>query len=64
MKKDDTSSVLLDFRVESGDWPKPSVLDAYCTKYPQHARALTDYALLWLIDEAADYRPKDKGHNQ
>lgn len=44
-------AVLLDFRAEAGA-PKPSILDAYCRRYPQFARELTDYALEWLIDEA------------
>jgi hypothetical protein len=43
--------VLLDFRAEAGA-PKSSILDAYCRRYPQFARELTDYALEWLIDEA------------
>lgn len=44
-------SVLLDFRIEAGA-PNPAILDAYCRRYPQFARELTDYAVTWLIDEA------------
>lgn len=45
-------SVLLDFRVEAAGGPKPVVLEAYCRKYPQYARELTDYAVQWLIGDA------------
>lgn len=44
-------AVLLDFRVEARE-PNPAILDAYCKRYPQFARDLTDYALAWLIDNA------------
>jgi hypothetical protein len=44
-------AVLLDFRVEARA-PNPAILDAYCKRYPQFARDLTDYALAWLIDNA------------
>ena len=52
MKQANLQSVLLEFRVEAGDGPKPAILEAYCTQYPEYARQLTDYALEWLIDEA------------
>ena len=52
MKQVELDSVLLEFRVETGGRPKPAVLEAYCRRYPQYARELTDYALEWLIDEA------------
>ena len=51
MTESNLDAVLLDFRAEAGA-PKPSILDAYCRRYPQFARELTDYALEWLIDEA------------
>lgn len=44
-------AVLLDFGVE-GRVPNPAILDAYCKRYPQFARDLTEYALAWLIDNA------------
>lgn len=52
MKQVNLESVLLEFRVEAGSGPKPAILEAYCRRYPQYARELTDYALEWLIDEA------------
>ena len=52
MKQANLDSVLLDFRVEAAGGPKPAVLDAYCRKYPQYARELTDYAVRWLIGDA------------
>lgn len=52
MKQANLESVLLEFRVEAGGRPKPTILEAYCRRYPQYARELTDYALEWLIDEA------------
>lgn len=51
MKQVNLESVLLEFRVEAGGGPKPAILDAYCRRYPQYARELTEYALEWLIDE-------------
>ena len=45
-------SVLLDFHIDSGEAPRPAVLESYCKTYPQFARELTDYALAWLVDEA------------
>jgi hypothetical protein len=51
MTQANLDAVLLDFRAEAGA-PKPSILDAYCRRYPQYARELTDYAIEWLIDEA------------
>jgi hypothetical protein len=44
--------VLLDFHVEGAGGPKPALLDAYCRRYPEYARELTDYAVQWLIDDA------------
>lgn len=52
MKQANLESVLLEFRVEAGDGPKPAILEASCRKHPQYARELADYALEWLIDEA------------
>lgn len=52
MKQANLDSVLLDFRVEAAGAPKPAVLEAYCRKYPQYARELTDYAVQWLIGDA------------
>lgn len=49
--KANLESVLLEFRVEAGE-PRPGVLEAYCRRYPQFARELTDYAVEWLLDEA------------
>lgn len=51
MMQANLDAVLLDFRAEAGA-PKSSILDAYCRRYPQFARELTDYALEWLIDDA------------
>ncbi|MHB8388659.1 MAG: hypothetical protein ACYDBH_03635 [Acidobacteriaceae bacterium] len=51
MKQANLDSALLEFRIEAGDGPKPTILEAYCRRYPQYARELTDYALEWLIDE-------------
>jgi hypothetical protein len=51
MTKANLESVLLEFRVEAGR-PGPAILEAYCRRYPQFARELTDYALDWLVDEA------------
>ena len=51
MTQANLDTVLLDFRAEAGA-PEPSILDAYCRRYPQFARELTDYALEWLIDDA------------
>ena len=44
-------SVLFEFRAETGV-PGPGMLEAYCRRYPQFSRELTDYAVEWLIDEA------------
>lgn len=52
MKQENLDSILLDFRVEAANAPNPDVLEAYCRKYPQYARELTDYAVQWLIDDA------------
>lgn len=49
-KQKNLDSVLLDFHVETANAPNPAVLEAYCRKYPQYARELTDYAVQWLID--------------
>lgn len=51
-KEMDLNSVLLEFRVEAAGAPNPAVLDAYCRKYPQHARELASYAVQWLIGDA------------
>lgn len=51
MTKTNLESVLFEFRVEAGA-PRPGILEAYCRRYPQFARELTDYAVEWLIDEA------------
>jgi hypothetical protein len=51
MTKANLESVLLEFRVEAGK-PGPAILEAYCRRYPQYARELTDYAVDWLVDEA------------
>ena len=53
MTKANVESVLLEFRTEAGA-PRPAILDAYCKRYPQFARELTDYAVEWLIDEALE----------
>lgn len=45
------NSVLIDFRIDAVDGPKPAVLDTYCRKYPQYAHELTDYAVQWLIGD-------------
>lgn len=52
MKQGNLDSILLDFRIEAAGVPKPAVLEAYCRKYPQYARELTDYAVHWLIGDA------------
>lgn len=52
MKQENLDSILLDFRIEAAGVPKPTVLEAYCRKYPQYARELTDYAVHWLIGDA------------
>ena len=52
MKQADLEAVLLDFRVEAGGGPKPAILEDYCTRYPQFAPELTDYAVQWLIGDA------------
>ncbi len=52
MKLENLESVLLEFHVEVGEGPKPAILEAYCRRYPQYARELTNYAVEWLIDEA------------
>lgn len=52
IKQANLHSVLLDFRVEAAGAPKPAVLEAYCRKYPQYARELTEYAVQWLIGDA------------
>ena len=57
MKQENLESVLLEFRIEAGEGPKPAILESYCRLYPQFARELTDYALEWLVDmsmEAAE----------
>ena len=51
--KTNLESVLLEFRAEARA-PRPAILDAYCKRYPQFARELTDYAVEWLIDEALE----------
>ena len=45
--------LLLEFRTQAAT-PSPAVLDAYCRRYPQFARELTDYAVDWLIDDALE----------
>lgn len=47
-------SVLLDFRIESVNAPNPAMLEAYCRRYPQYVKELTDYAVQWLIEDAID----------
>jgi len=54
MKQENLESVLLEFRIEAGEAPKPAVLESYCRRYPQFARELTDYALEWLVDMAME----------
>jgi hypothetical protein len=54
MKQENLESVLLEFHIEAGEQPKPSILDLYCRRYPQFARELTDYALEWLVDKAME----------
>lgn len=49
--KTNLESVLFEFRAEAGV-PRPGILEAWCRRYPQFARELTDYAVEWLIDEA------------
>lgn len=51
MSQTDLNSVLIDFRIDAIDGPKPAILDAYCRKYPQYAYELTDYAVQWLISD-------------
>ena len=51
MTKTNLESVLFEFRAEAGV-PGPGILEAYCRRYPQFARELTNYAVEWLIDEA------------
>jgi hypothetical protein len=51
MTKENVEPVLLEFRLEASK-PDPTILEAYCRRYPQFARELTDYALDWLVDEA------------
>lgn len=51
MTKTNLESVLFEFRAEAGV-PRPGILEAYCRRYPQYARELTDYAVEWLIDAA------------
>ena len=41
MTKANLESVLLEFRVEAGK-PGPAILEAYCRRYPQFARELTE----------------------
>jgi len=65
MKQANLDSVLLDFRVDAAGGPKPTVLEAYCKKYPRYARELTDYAVQWLIGDAmaATEAGRDVVHN-
>ena len=51
MSQTNLNSVLIAFRIDAVDGPKPAVLDAYCRKYPQYAYELTDYAVQWLIGD-------------
>lgn len=48
----DLQSVLYEFRLEN-EAATPSALDAVCRAYPQFAKELTDFAIQWVIRDAA-----------